>query len=99
MRHGYSYCAYVNALYCPILFDNKNMLLVVIDLDNMRIKVYDSFIGGERQYDLYNKSIPIARIMPLILLDPEYWGYKKDSYNSREEWIIEHVLNIPQQNT
>ena len=86
----------VDIVYVPINVRSMYWVLGVVYLSQMRIFVYDSLIGINSDNQLKGVIIPLAKVLPRILHATSYYGKNGDP-KSEEQWDIERLHDVPQQ--
>ena len=86
----------VDIVYVSINVWSMHWVLGVVHLAQRRIFVYDSLIGINSDNWLKGAKIPLAKLLPHVLYVTSYYGKSGDP-KSEEQWDIERLHDVPQQ--
>ncbi|KAI5338546.1 hypothetical protein L3X38_017817 [Prunus dulcis] len=85
----------VNCICLPFnLQRQKHWILLVVDLKECEIRVYDSKIDLCRTQAVEWAVQPVAKMLPRLLKESRYIG---DGLLLKSEWLVIRVMDAPQQ--
>ncbi|KAL6330472.1 hypothetical protein AAG906_040402 [Vitis piasezkii] len=87
----------VDIVYVPINVRASHRVLGVVHLHRKIIYVYDSLMGINNNARLQVAIKPLAKLLPHILNAIAYYGFHGDTKVNYQEWEIERLQDIPQQ--
>eukprot|EP00261_Vitis_vinifera_P028229 XP_010662334.2 PREDICTED: uncharacterized protein LOC104882098 [Vitis vinifera] len=87
----------VDIVYVPINVQASHWVLGVVHLHRRIIYVYDSLMGINNNARLQVAIKPLAKLLPHILNAIAYYGFHGDTKVNYQEWEIERLQDIPQQ--
>ncbi|KAL6318981.1 hypothetical protein AAG906_001454 [Vitis piasezkii] len=87
----------VDIVYVPINVRASHWVLGVVHLHRRIIYVYDSLMGINNNARLQVAIKPLAKLLPHILNAIAYYGFHGDTKVNYQEWEIERLQDIPQQ--
>ncbi|WKA13193.1 hypothetical protein VitviT2T_030520 [Vitis vinifera] len=87
----------VDIVYVPINVRASHWVLGVVHLHRRIIYVYDSLMGINNNARLQVAIKPLAKLLPHILNAIAYYGFHGDTKVNYQEWEIEWLQDIPQQ--
>ncbi|RVW49606.1 Ubiquitin-like-specific protease ESD4 [Vitis vinifera] len=87
----------VDIVYVPINVWASHWVLGVVHLHRRIIYVYDSLMGINNNARLQVAIKPLAKLLPHILNAIAYYGFHGDTKVNYQEWEIEWLQDIPQQ--
>ncbi|KAL6284770.1 hypothetical protein ACE6H2_015699 [Prunus campanulata] len=84
----------VNQVFLPFNLERqKHWILLVLDLKECEIRVYDSKVDLCRTQAIQRAMQPVSKILPRLLLEA---GYTGDGL-LKTEWLVSRVLDAPPQ--
>ena len=87
----------VDIVYVPINLRTSHWVSGVVHLRRRIIYVYDSLMGIDNNVRLQVAIKPLAKLLPHILNVIAYYGFHGDTKFNYQEWEIERLQDIPQQ--
>ena len=87
----------VDIVYVAINVRASHWVLGVVHLHQKIIYVYDSLMGINNNATLQVAIKPLAKLLPHILNAIAYYGFHDDTKVNYQEWEIERLQDIPQQ--
>ena len=84
-------------MHVPINVRASHWVLGVVHLHRRIIYVYDSLMGINNNARLQVAIKPLAKLLPHILNAIAYYGFHGDTKVNYQEWEIERLQDIPQQ--